>query len=282
MMKKKAPKKKGKKKVIKKVVSPVDGIYQQSIKYASEAFRAGHSESEIAAKIKETFPVLTEANIQFAIHKGSKAISTEYARDSKSIVSLHVKRYNKEIEKLMDKSANEELFDEDDEEALPSKMLKRKRRIYVLMTCLDVMNSKEKVLQLHTKETQVKVFNQLNAKIKDRKVMFNLQSLSLEEKIEFLGLIGRCKKTDNELFSVIASTEEQRIIEDVEHEEVPNNNVDQVKQTNLPSAVKVRPKKTLNDLTQKIHQTLAKKALEQFIKKGGVKHGPKEIDYTDV
>lgn len=277
---------KKKKKKAPVALEDTNSIYLHAMNFASECLRAGESENFIAEKIKETYPVLTDANVQFAIHRGAKMISNQFARDSKSIISLHVKRYNKEIKNLLGKTY-EGLIDEDIDEDVEggkdseSAALKRKMRIYALMNCLDVMFAKEKVLQLHTKQTQVKVFNQLNAKVKEKKVMFNLKDLSLNEKIEFLALIQKAKKSDNELYSVTMSNKTQEVIEDIEHEEVENNNINEIRLIE-PEAVKLKVKKDLSDITKKIHENLAKKALKQFVKKGGIQGSPTEKDYTEI
>lgn len=276
--KKKIIKKVGRKKI---VIEPIEGVYSNAIDFAAECFRHGDSEQVIAEEVKLSWPILTDANIQLVIHKGSKIVAHQFARDSRSIVSLHVKRYNQEIDKLLAKTY-EGLIDEVDIEGEMTASLRRKLRINCLMICMDVMVQKERVLQLHSKETQVKVFNTLNAKIKEKKVLFNLESLSLQEKIEFLQLIQKAKKNSNELMSVILNSKKQEVTEDIEHEEVRNNNIDSIKLINPPEVIKVRPKKGLDDITKKLHEALAKKAEIEFKKKNGHNGEPKAIDYTEI
>jgi hypothetical protein len=275
-MKKKRRNTKKKKEVVK-----VDGLYQEAIAFAADAFREGHSEVKVAEVIKGAFKHLTDANVQFIIHKGSQSIADQYQRDRKSIVALHVKRYNQEIKKVMDGNSDEiaDNEDVDGEDGDPAK--KRKIRIYQLMICLDVMRSKEKVLQIHNKETQIKIFNKLNAKIKEKKVMFNLEGLSFAEKMEFLQLILKAKKSQVELHGIkLNAKEDVDVIEDAEIISIETVNIEKIKKVNEKLKELPEPKKVLGDITNKIKQALQNKALKEIEAKGGNKGGPHILDYT--
>jgi hypothetical protein len=280
-MAKRKPKKK------KEETPSVEGIYTQAIAIAADFFRDGASEQHVAELIRDNFSQLTDANVQLVVHKSSQLIADQYVRDRKNVVALHTRRYNQEIKKLLEDQYGE-LTDEDQDAPEEGKKdegaKRRKRRIYQLTLLLDVMTAKEKVLQIHTKETQVKIYNQLNAKVKEKKVMFNLADLTLQEKIEFLSLIQKAKKDDTELFSVkLSDTKQLQTTEDAEFEVVENDNIEKIKRTNEPKELPPpKPKKNLNDVQEQLKKALQRKALKQIRKAGGDKGGPHIIDVTDV
>jgi hypothetical protein len=261
---------------------PIEAVYTDAIKYAVDSFRDGNSEQEIGRELKITYTLLSDANIQLVLHKASKHIGEQFSRESGSVVALHVTRYDEEIKRAMN-NTYEGLSDEDFEDQGPTDIMKwrRKMRIDALNQALDIMLQKERALQLHHKDTQVKIFNKLNAKVKEKKIMFDLKTLTLEEKIDFLNLIQRAKKSESEVMSIIMSQSKNEEVEDISYEDVINSNIDKIK--NLPIVpIKVKAQKGLDDITKKIHQRLAIRAAIDFKNKGGQNGGPKEIDYTEI
>lgn len=273
-----AAKKKSKKVEKKEVITdPIksQGAYGDAIAYCARMFRSGLSEEAAIDYVKATYKQFSETNIQLIIHKASESIAQEYARDKGSVISLHVKRYNAEIKKLI-ANTYEGLIDEDNDDGKGDQQArKRKMRIFTLMTALDVMFAKERVLQIHNKETQVRIFNKLNAKVKEVKTKYNLSQLSLEEKIDFLNLVKKAKRDQVETFSIKMMGNKRQEVEDVEAEVIEETpNIEKIKHLPAPEKKVVAPKVTLEDVTRKIQENLAKRAAVEFKKKGGMKGGP--------
>lgn len=270
-------KKPAKKRAKKKAALPsVEGLYQEAIRVTSAWMRAGYSEQKVNELIQTHYERFSPPNIQFVMHEASQSIANQYARDRKSVIALHLKRYNQEIILIQD------FFRDKEYESIPTKF-RLKVMLGKLSSWLQVLNAKEKVLQLHSKDTQVKIYNKFNAKVKERKNMFDLSSLTLEEKIEFLNLVQKSSRSQNDLLGIIASEEKvKQITEDIEHEVVDQPNIDLIKQTNLPVKPKAqRPNETLDDITNKLKQALLKKAEEQFKKAGAKELAPTVKDQDD-
>ena len=176
----------------------------------------------------------------------------------------------------------QDFFRDEEYKNIPIK-IQKEIMVNKLNNWIDVLGAKERVLQMHTKETQIKIYNKLNVKVKTKKVMFDLSSLTLQEKIEFLALINKTKRSQGELLGVIMGKEvKKEVTEDIEHEVVEDVNVNKIKQVNLPQPEKTRvPNKTLDDLTNKLKATLLKKAEKEFKKAGAKQVAPTVKDLGD-
>lgn len=266
--KKNIKKKPVKKKVDKKEIQlEGEGLYQVATSLAVQQFNSGINEQKISETLKSTYNILTDANIQFIIYRASKFIADQHVRDKQSVVAIHVKRYDEEIKRLIEFNYDNIL----DKYKVPT-------MINNLTNAIEALGAKERVLQLHTKDTQIKIFNKLNAKVKEKKIMFDLNALTLAEKMEYLSLLIKCKKDQNEVFGVIMSTKKEEIVtEDAQFEIVENTNIDQIKRIE-PEPEKIAPiVKSLDDVTRKIQKALERKAEKEF-KKAGAGHAPTIVD----
>lgn len=258
------------KEVTKQEIAPVN-VYGESIAFATDQFRAGTSEKTIVDALMVTHPIFKPENIQFIINRASLEIANEYARDRGSIAALHVRRYNKEF--------NKEFSNE--HHGIENPIFRRQKKIESLNVCLDALFAKERVLQIHAKETQVKIFNRMNAKIKMRKTSYDLSSLTFQEKLEFLQLVSKAKRTDNELFSVALKPKENVKTEDAEVIEIVNTNVDLIQQTNHPiPEPELLPNVTKDSVIAKLRLALQKSADRDFKAKGAKDNT--DVNVTDL
>lgn len=274
--KQKKPTKRAKKKAPTEPVVAVEGLYQEAIRITTAWLRAGYSEQKVSELIQKHYERFTPPNVQYVLHQASQLIANQYSRDRKNVIALHLRRYNQELEEL------KSFFIDQEYENIPSKF-RVNVQLGKLGSWIEVLNAKERVLQLHAKETQVKIYNKLNTKVKEKKVSFDLSKLTLQEKIDFLSLIQKSKRTQNELMGIVSSAPvTQQQVEDIEHEVVETANVEAIKQTNLPKPQKaITPRETLDDLTDKLKQTLLKKAEEEFKKAGAKRIAPTVKDQHD-
>jgi hypothetical protein len=268
-VKKVKAKKTRKKKIVKEEVVPVEGLYQEAIRISASWFRAGMSEQKVAELITTHYERFSPPNVQYVLHKASQQIAAQYSRDRKNVVALHLKRYNKDAQLAQD------WFKDEEYESVPKKF-RKEVMLGKLNGWIDILGAKERVLQMHMKETQVKIFNKLNVKVKEKKVMFDLSKLSLAEKVEFLTLIQKTKKTQTEILGITNSADVKKVVtEDIEHEVVEVPNITFIEQTNIPVIPRERVQaQNLGDLTNKLRATLLKKAEEEFKKAGAKKVAP--------
>ena len=137
---------------------------------------------------------------------------------------------------------------------------------------MDVLFAKEKLLQMHSKSFQIKINNRLNAKVVKKEVRFDLSKLDLQEKVEFLQLLQKTKRSSRELLSVQLTGQERRGEEviDIDHEVVEDVNVSKIKIKELPTS-SLESSATGNaflDVQLKLKQALQRKAEQEFKRKG--------------
>jgi len=231
---------------------------EQYVLKAVEWLKEGMSHSAIKEMIlldKKKGPVTPEAATSI-LNEAIARMKVEYAKDRQHIVALHTQRYDRAIKKLL--NINVDSFD---------KMKQRELKINAYLQVLETLFRKEKLLQMHTKSFQVRINNTVNAKVREKKQMFDLSKLTLEEKINFLQLMQKAKRGYNELQSVTLIEKKQKeVIEDIGYEEV------QVPQLELykPKVEQEDTKSTttLLSVQQKLADTLRRKAEEEFKRKG--------------
>lgn len=186
--------------------------------------------SEVAVKM-ELFELsqkdkTTLDEVSFLYNQGKKLIQSEYNREKDFVIASHIQRYNREIKRL---------FSIDVSDYNRWKAVEVKTNAY--FNLLEVLQQKEKVLGLHSKQVHIKINN--NVEIKETKVKpnFKLDALSFEEKVELLHLLEE-SEVDREDMSIIPNEENETVSEtiDIPHEEVKEEvslNVIHIKQDNL-------------------------------------------------
>lgn len=190
----------------------------------------------------------------------SSIIYEQFSTKSSNIVSLHLKRYDKEINTLLKRNYDR----------LPLK-IRYKVKGAAFLNALETLHQKEKLLNLHNKQTLIR-FNQRNNinETPEKPNRFDLTQLTLEERIDLLNLISKASPKNNINSGVILR---EKVIEseetvDIQHEEVIN--ITQIQQENV-MGVDVFPEQkahTVDELTKKLQDTLKKKAEEALIKAG--------------
>lgn len=231
--------------------------------------REGMSEKKIVEELLIANDKFTPENIQFIMHRSSLEIADEYSRDRGSIIGLHIRRYNDLLKKEID---NKHLQVED-------VLLRRQLRLQSLGLCIDILFAKERVLQIHAKDTQVKIFNKLNAKIKERKIAYDLSILSLQEKIDFLNLVTKAKRSISEVFSVQLANRVETVDAEAEVTDATNDNIKLITNTNtLPTQELQIPQKTVNDVFERMRLALERKAKKDLEAKGAKEVAPNPID----
>ena len=196
------------------------------------------------------------------IIEASKEISEQYVTKNDQLIGLHLGRYNRKIKELFNKDFSS--YD---------LAIQRKIKSAVFLDLLETLHQKEKLLQLHSKQTIVR-FNQRNSiNINEIASKFNLEQLDHEEKVRLLELLLKTKLKDGEDTVSVILNKKETSITDILFEEIgetPTNvNLSKVEQIiNIEEQVIEKKYTSLEDIKRKLSQALEKVAREELIKAG--------------
>lgn len=243
-----------------------DSIYLKWCYRAIDLFKQGVTRQLVVETLlEESKGKLSYERINdIVVTRARQIISLEYEKNDKFVIGLHLQRYKKEISSFHSKIAKVE----------KSKKYLSHIKLQMIAShyysILDIMFHIERLLQLHNKKVILRVNQINNTFIQKEKSKFNLSTLTFEEKKDFLELLLKSKKTDNEMYGVklteklLNSTEE---IQDVEI--IEETNVSKIKEV-IPDQEEQREEGlALLDAFEKLKHTLQKKAEEEFKRVGG-------------
>lgn len=199
----------------------------------------------------------SDGQIDDLLNECSGIVYEQFSTKSASVIGLHLKRYDKQINSLLNKDYNRYEM-----------KIRFKMKSIAFMNALDTLYQKEKLLNLHSKQTIIR-FNQrnnINVVVPEKKAKYDLSTLTLEEKIDFLALVEKCSPRNNVNTGVILRPKEVVVEETIDIDHVEEVNIDKIKQENV-EGVDVFPEKpplTLFELKERIAKTLQAKAAEAF------------------
>lgn len=167
------------------------------LEYIIRLLRTGHTESESS-------DILLQQNIAphtilELLTKAKLSISRDFTKDKDYIVGQHVKRYDTDIQRLLHYTPRT---------LNPQKAVELKTNAYLRM--IETMGQKEKLLGYHAKNFNIKINNETIVTVKEKKKKWNLEKLSLEEKIELLRLISKAKRSDSEVYGIVLQGEQAK------------------------------------------------------------------------
>lgn len=192
---------------------------------------------EIASKDKCT---LDDARLIY--RQARKGLAEEYDRDREFVIANHINRYNKEIKKLFNIDITEY-----------NKWKGQEMKTYAYFNLLEVLQQKEKVLGLHSKQLHIRINNEINIKAKENAPKLNLKNLTLEEKIELYHLLEE-SKVDQENMSIIPSTKKKIVTGEIEEAEIieEGTNFDRIKIKEIGVIKEIDRPNTLLSLEDKL------------------------------
>lgn len=205
---------------------------------------------------------LTETAIDLYIQEAHGIVFEQFSTQTEHIISLHTKRYDKQINSLLNKDYNQLAL-----------KIRFKVKSTAYFDALDTLYQKEKLLNLHSKQTIIR-FNQRNNinvnTVPEKKEKYDLSKLSFEEKVDFMKLVEKASPRNNVNTGVILrerKIEEEEIIE-IEHEDVTN--IDLIEKENIigKDVFVETPPRTMFDLQEKLRMTLQKVAQQELEKAG--------------
>jgi hypothetical protein len=204
---------------ITEVKEPYQNVPINTLKNILVWLREGKTDREIILIILETFKIkeITAENYLLAAKLSFK---NEVILDKKFNITQHIKRYDRDINKLLSYEPKTSSFSQ-------SNILKTQALLDMVM----LMQKKEKVLGFHQKRTEIKIKNNLNLYIKPLHKQFDFSKLSFEEKVELYNLIEKTKVNEEERFKIKSNPNKiDQTIEDIEYVEVKEKaNVNSIK-----------------------------------------------------
>jgi hypothetical protein len=242
--------------------SDLDDPYVSSfLPFTSDLLQNNYSRDQIKRELlnesQQKGRTLVETELLTIINKSQRNLSEQYDKDREFVVSLHLARYNEEINKRMNVDVSE--F---------NKFRAKEVKNYSYLQALEALYQKEKVLGLHTKALQIKINNKNNVKVKVYKKRYKMENLTLSELIEMNSLVEKCKKSEDQISEIILR--EKPVVqetEDIEYTEIINDNVKQIAEKVVPFHLRTdTPNKNLLDVEEKMMETFRKNAEEEFKK----------------
>jgi len=205
---------------------------------------------------------LDEDKLEEFIDIAADIIATEFLKKDEVVIGIHIERYNEELKRL------QKLLDGNFPGVPVSVRIASIISTYSSM--MDVMYQKEGLLQLHSKNTVIKVNQQNNIIHRTRKEKFDFSILSFDEKVELLNLITKTTMSDSEISGVILNTgKKDEVVIDIEHEEVKELNIDKIKQEVPPVPEAELSMLAIFELKEKMKKVMEQRAKEEFKKSGG-------------
>lgn len=222
----------------------------------------------------------TESTVPDILIAANNVIDDEFCKDHKTVLGLHLTRYNKEIEEVLT------LIRED---YLDFQFIKH--RIAACASLINIMYAKEKLLQLHNHSSIVKLtqknitINKNNSTPQVAKESFNLDELSFDECVEFLRLIDKSIRSedDEELFNSTITTVTQVQKQDENKTidvEVEVTNIDKIQKVEKEEEKGSKTYTALIDVKQRMLETFQRIAQEKF-KQSNAGEGPTLKDFSE-
>lgn len=213
---------------------------------AIDMMKEGKSISYIRKHIQENIPDISKSYLDSITHNANAHIANEHLSSRRQVTSLHIARYNKEINRLLQVK---------EITTSPKTLAKtRKAKIEAYLECLDVMFQKESLLQFHRKDFEIEINTEEEIEIKEKKFSYDISKLSLTEQVELYELIKQAKKNENEISGIINNARSNEVTEDIEVEVIEEKpNVESIKR--IEQKVEDTPAKDLNEVSDKIINT---------------------------
>lgn len=256
---------------MKKKTITVEQEKSELISKAVEMMKQGHNAQYIKKQLHEiSLNKFTVEEITNCISEAAAIVTQSYFNTGKDIRLLHLKRYNKEINRLLNVS---ELDESDIGKTITYKQFlsSRNRKIKAFDKALDSMNQLETLLGLSSITNTVDVNSEVTINVNEvNSKKYDFSKLTLEEKVELLELMQKAKLGRSEPGGVLETNiEQENIIEDIDSEIVPAN-VELIKQVApTPSPEYKSQEKTSVDVLQKLKERLSVAVAKRFEAIGG-------------
>lgn len=234
----------------------------KAVYYAIDLFKVGLTKAIVRETIASDKEFSSLVDIELVLLEALSEVSEQFITKNDHLIGLHLERYNREVERLINKDFS--AF---------GPLLERKIKSGAYMDVLDTLHQKEKLLQLHSKQTVVR-FNQRNSiNINEIESKFDLQELDFEEKRRLVELLLKSKTSDgDEVVSVILNERDSNII-DIDSEEIIESpetvNIAKIeKLDNTITEKQYKPPTGLEEIKRKLSIALEQAAERELIKAG--------------
>ena len=215
---------------------------------------------------------MARSTIEKIVFEANRIIIQDFSQDRASVTSLHIKRYNKQIKKLLATRDDDVL----DEEGQVDKIAGIKKKVNAYFDCLETMFQKEKLLQYHSKSFKIIVNNtdELEIHLPSKTKKLDVKKLTFQERLELYKLMTKAKRTEDEVLGVKLNVRNDEEVIDIDHEVIHETNVDKIQETNIDKISKQGI--SLEEAALKIRKALQREATKKFQEIGGKIH-PDEL-----
>lgn len=208
--------------------------------------------------------------------KANALIQEVYEINKTELVSLHIKRYDREIQRLLSIETPKEA----DFETPKGYWRAFNQKVIGMSDCLDALQQKERLLGIHTKSFRLVINSEEETVLKDRAPEIDISLLSLDEKIELNDLIEKTRRTEDEISGVILRQDiRTTVTEDIEHEVVEEkSNIDRIENREPEVVTELAPEGlALELIKEKMNVRLQHAAKEALLK-----HRSKTVEFDEI
>lgn len=230
-----------------------------------EWMKEGYSPREVREKLQnEKDGSRSETAITAVISDANNEIVNGQFRKASELALQHRQKYDTIIRHCLATEDGDDKIDRGEKVDSDTYWKLREKKINAYSACLLALYQKEDLLQFHNDNFQIDINEEETIQVKEVKPKIDLSKLTLKEQVEIYYLMKKGRKDDNELLGITLNTvQAEQKVEDVEAVEVIENNVEKIKQEQLPAPPYKSPVSAA-DPTVKLRETLQKLAAARF------------------
>lgn len=214
----------------------------EAVELMKQGYSTSYIRQQIAASKKGKVNSVVIDNILATVNE---LIFTESLTGKEQVKMIHVRRYNRQINRLL---ATEELdfdkisVDKDGdligEYSYDEWFASREKKKTNYWNAIAALQQKEKVLQFHNDGFEFEINTEENVNVVDKKPKYDVTKLTFEEQLELYELMKKAKKGENELLSVVESVKSlSQEVQDAEAVVIPPANIEQIAHEKLEVVV---------------------------------------------
>lgn len=246
-----------------------------------DKIKEGYSNQYLMTYLTETASGISdEDEAQEIISEAQSIISGEHSTKKEDIFSLHLRRYNNQIRKLLD---TEELDANEIGKTITFRQweLSHERKIKAFLKALATMKQKEVLMMLTSDATVIKMNDEviINTNVQEPQPSFNLDAVTWEELVDFYQLLEKSKVREGDVPQSVKQANTAPISEAVQIATQPE---EQVNIEAIKHEIKALPDNSQPsiDPTKKLRENLMRIAV-QTMKDAGAKLNQQEQRLLD-
>lgn len=228
--------------------------------YVIDLFKKGLSDDEIKEHLISQHDMSVHS-VNNYLSSARTILRNDFAKDRETIIGLHLRRYDKDINNLISIQPRTNNW---------NKAIEIKTNAYLQL--IELMTQKEKLLGFHSKKFNIQINNEVNVTVVIKPNKYDLSLLTFSEKIELMALLDKAKITGHEVEGIIPNP--NKIVAktiDIDYTDVTNEPLNITQIEKVGELTKQLPEQTqtaIYDARAKLQQALKLKAQEAFQRAG--------------